>query len=132
MRYRAAGGEPLAVLGFFGAAAWKIAPRDKLVGRDPETRRRNLPLAVDNAGFLILPRVRIKNLASHILGLVERRLPADREGRYALRPVLLKTFCETPRFEGTCYRVANWIKVGVAAASSISGTNVISRSRTSG
>ena len=129
MRYRAAGGEPLAVLGF-GAAAWKIAPRDKLVGRDPETRRRNLPLAVDNARFLILPRVRIKNLASHILGLVERRLPDDREGRYALRPVLLETFCETPR--GTCYRAANWIKVGVAAASSISGTNAISRSRTSG
>ncbi len=37
MRYlvRAAGGEPLAVLGF-GAAAWKIAPRDELVEpRDP-------------------------------------------------------------------------------------------------
>ena len=58
MRYRAAGGEPLAVLGF-GAAAWKIAPRDKLVGWDPETRRRNLPLAVDNAGFLILPWPRV-------------------------------------------------------------------------
>ena len=114
MRYfvRAAGGEPLAVLGF-GAAAWKIAPRDKLVGWDPETRRRNLPLAVNNARFLILPWVRIKNLASHILALVERRLPDDWEGRYALRPVLLETFCETPRFEGTCYRAANWIKVGV-------------------
>ena len=41
MRYfaRAVDGEPLAVLGF-GAAAWKIAPRDKLVGsRDPPPHR---------------------------------------------------------------------------------------------
>ena len=113
MRYlvRAAGGEPLAVLGF-GAAAWKIAPRDELVGWNPETRRRNLPLAVNNARFLILPWVRINNLASHILALVERRLPDDWERRYALRPVLMETFCESPRFEGSCYRAANWIKVG--------------------
>ena len=113
MRYfvRAADGETLAVLGF-GAAAWKIAPRDKLVGWDSETRRRNLPLVVNNARFLILPWVRIRNLASHILALVERRLPDDWDLRYALRPVLLETFCETPRFAGTCYRAANWIKVG--------------------
>ena len=39
-----------ATLGF-GAAAWKIAPRDKFVG--PETRRRDLPLAA--ARSLILP-----------------------------------------------------------------------------
>ena len=114
MRYlaRAAGGEPLAVLGF-GAAAWKIAPRDKLVGWTPETRRRNLPLVVNNARFLILPWVRINNLASHILALIERRLPDDWENRYALRPVLLETFCESLRFEGICYRAANWMKVGM-------------------
>ncbi len=102
---RAADGEALAVLGF-GAAAWKIAPRDKCVGWDPEARRRNLPLVVNNARAL--PWVRIKNLASHVLTLVERRLPDDWESRYA--PVLLETFCETPRFEGTCYRAAS--KVG--------------------
>ncbi len=27
-------------------------------------------------------------------------------------PVLLETFCESPRFRGTCYRAANWIHVG--------------------
>ena len=26
--------------------------------------------------------------------------------------MLLETFCETPRFAGTCYRAANWIHVG--------------------
>ena len=48
----------------------------------------------------------------HPLALVERRLPDDWESRYALGPVLLETFCETPRFEGICYRAANWIRVG--------------------
>ena len=28
------------------------------------------------------------------------------------RPVLLETFCEKPRFAGSCYRAANWIHVG--------------------
>ena len=39
----------------FGAAAWKTAPRDRFVGWTPERRRRNLPLVVNNARFLILP-----------------------------------------------------------------------------
>ncbi len=106
---RSAEGEPLAVLGF-GAAAWKIAPRDS--GWDAECRRRNLPFVVNNARFLILPWVRIRHLASHILAQVQRRLPDDWDRRYALRPVLLETFCETQRFEGTCYCAANWIRVG--------------------
>ena len=26
--------------------------------------------------------------------------------------MLLETFCQTPRFRGTCYRAANWIHLG--------------------
>ena len=113
LRYfaRAAGGEPLALFGF-GAAAWKTAPRDRFVGWTPEARQRNLPLVVNNARFLILPWIRIPNLASHLLAQVERRLPDDWRRRYAIRPVLLETFCETPRFDGAAYRSANWIPVG--------------------
>ena len=106
MRYfvRAADGEALAVLGF-GAAAWKIAPRDKCVGWDPETRRRT----AGGQQRQIPDPALARNLASHVLTLVERRLPDDWESRYALRPVLLETFCETPRFAGTCYRAASKI-----------------------
>ena len=39
-------------------------------------------------------------------------LPADWEGRYGYRPVLLETFVERDRFAGTCYRAANWTCVG--------------------
>ena len=113
MRYfvRAPNGEPLAVLGF-GAAAWKTAPRDEFIGWSPAVRQRNLALVVNNARFLILPWIRIRNLASHLLAHLQRRLPHDWERRYALRPVLLETFCETSRFLGTSYQSANWLCVG--------------------
>ena len=61
---------------------------------------------------MILPWVQVPNLASHLLALAARQLPDDWRQRYRIRPVLLKTFCESQRFRGTCYRAANWIHVG--------------------
>jgi len=113
LRYfvHAADGALLALLGF-GAAAWKTAPRDRFIGWDAATRERNLARVVNHARFLILPWVRIPCLASHLLACVERQLPRDWQSRYKVTPVLLETFCETPRFAGTCYRAANWIHLG--------------------
>jgi len=101
----------LAVLGF-GAAAWKVAPRDHYIGWTPEQRAQNLHLVVNNARFLILPWVNSRNLASRILALVAKRLPDDWRARYQYTPVLLETFVERQRFAGTCYRAANWIHIG--------------------
>ena len=67
---------------------------------DPETRRRTA------GGQRCGPCPGSRT--SRPLALVERRLPGDWEGRYALRPV--ETFCESPR--GTCYRAACWTGVG--------------------
>jgi len=101
----------LALLGF-GAAAWKVAPRDHFIGWSEPQRQRNLHRVANNARFLILPWIRSRNLASRLLGLVCRRLPDDWQHRYGYRVVLLETFVETPRFRGTCYKAANWIEVG--------------------
>jgi hypothetical protein len=106
-----AAGHIVAALGF-GASAWKVKPRDQLIGWTTDQRQRNLHLVVNNARFLILPWIRCKNLASRILALVSRRLPADWQARYAYRPVLLETFVEKPRFTGTCYKAANWRHLG--------------------
>ncbi|MFP4572481.1 MAG: Druantia anti-phage system protein DruA, partial [Desulfobacterales bacterium] len=57
---------PVACLGW-GGAAWKVACRDAMIGWDPETRKKNLHMVVNNVRFLILPWVRIKNLASRLL-----------------------------------------------------------------
>ena len=104
-------GWPVAMLGF-STAAWKTAPRDRFIGWTPEVRQKNLAFVVDNPRFLILPWVRVPNLASHILSIVRRRLPEDWRRQYAIDPVLIETFVETPRFTGATYRASGWIHVG--------------------
>ena len=47
-----------------------------------------------------------------ILAMAARRLPSDWDAIYGYRPVLLETFVEKPRFEGTCYKAANWRYLG--------------------
>lgn len=102
---------PVAFLGF-GAAAWRVAPRDLFIGWSDDQRQSRLNLVINNARFLILPWIRHKNLASHIISLVSRRLPPDWEARYAIRPVLAETFVDDNLYRGTCYRAANWKHVG--------------------
>ena len=104
-------GWPLAMIGF-STAAWKLAPRDTLIGWTPQLREKNLPLDVDNPRFLILPWIKIPNLGSHILALVRRRLPEDWAEHYNTTPVLIETFVETPRYTGAVYRASGWIHVG--------------------
>ncbi len=105
------GDQVLALLGF-GAAAWTTAPRDEYIGWDAETRKRNLHLIINNARFLILPWVHSKNLGSKILSMASKRICGDWVARYNYEPVLLETFVEKERFQGTCYKAANWICVG--------------------
>ena len=95
-----------------GAAAWKVAPRDLFIGWTPAQRERNLHLVINQARFLILPWVQIKNLASSLLSLLTTQIASDWEELYAYRPVLMETFVEQDRFRGTCYRAANWTHVG--------------------
>lgn len=112
LRYFAlSNGQTLALLGF-GAAAWKVAPRDNFIGWSHEQRKKHLHLIVNNARFLILPWVHSKNLASKLLAMVAKRLPHDWNSHYGYSPLLLETFVEHSRFHGTCYKAANWIYVG--------------------
>ena len=55
----------LAVVGF-GASAWKAAPRDRFIGWSVAQREARLQLVVNNARFLILPWVQVRNLASTV------------------------------------------------------------------
>lgn len=102
---------PVACL-LFGSAAWKTAPRDRFIGWDPATRRRNLHLMTNNTRFLILPWIRIAHLASFILGAGLGRLRRDWMAKYAHDLCLVETFVDRSRFAGTCYRAANWRRIG--------------------
>jgi hypothetical protein len=102
---------PVAAL-LFGAAAWKVASRDRFIGWTVEQRHRNLHRVANNMRFLIPPWVRVDHLASHVLAQVSRRISRDWEQRHGHGLALLETFVERPRFSGTCYRAANWLAVG--------------------
>lgn len=102
---------PLAAL-IFGAAAWKCAARDRFIGWNAAEREAKLHLLANNMRFLILPWVQVKHLASHLLGLVVHRLSRDWQSKYGHPIYLLESFVQRDRFQGSCYRAANWICAG--------------------
>ena len=97
----------------FSAAAWRLGVRDEWIGWSESTRAARLKQVVGNSRFLILPSVKVKNLASHVLGLATQRLAGDWQARYGERLLLVETFVDTRRYEGTCYRAANWLDLGL-------------------
>lgn len=99
----------------FSASAWKVRVRDEWIGWDSATREKGLHLIVNNSRFLILPNIRVKNLASRILSLCASQLGIDFAESYGYKPALLETFVEKGRYLGTCYRAANWICLGDTA-----------------
>lgn len=104
-------GRDLACL-LFGAAAWKTRPRDQFIGWSDAVRPRHLFLLANNTRFLILPWVKVPHLASHLLAAILKRISADWQQKYGHPLHLVETFVERDRFRGTCYRAANWKRVG--------------------
>jgi hypothetical protein len=97
---------------WFAAAAWRCRDRDRFIGWDDGARAQNLPLLATNTRFLILPWVRVPHLASHLLGSIVRRIAQDWQRKYGHELCALETFIDRDRFTGTCYRAANWLRVG--------------------
>jgi len=67
---------------------------------------------VANSRFVIARGVRVKNLASKVLAMAQKRLVKDWQQAYGYSPLLLETYVESQRFAATSYRAANWIYVG--------------------
>ena len=102
------------VVGCIGwaSAAWKVGCRDTHIGWCTEQRRIQLPSVVNNVRFLILPWIQIEHLASKALAYSLRGLGGVWLERFGHSPVLAETFVDPSRFAGTCYRAANWQKIG--------------------
>ena len=105
------GGRPIACLSW-GSAAWKVACRDQYIGWSAAVRKHNLYRVINNTRFLVLPFIQVPNLASHLLSQNLRLLLQDWPRIYAHRPVLVETFVQEP-YAGTCYKAANWLRLGV-------------------
>jgi hypothetical protein len=100
----------------FSAAMWRLKARDKYIGWTEAAQRANLDRIVCNSRLLIVPTVRVPNLASHVLSLCMVPLVDDWTVRYGYEPVLVETFVDPKRFSGTCYRAANWVRIGQTVA----------------
>jgi hypothetical protein len=96
----------------FSAAAWKCAARDQWIGWDFRHQYDRLHLLANNSRLLILPDWHQPNLASRVLSRCERRLRCDWPQHFGHRLLLLETFVDPQRFQGTLYRAANWVEVG--------------------
>src|SRR5512135_2721085 len=96
----------------FSASALKCAARDRWIGWDLRLQYDRLKLIVNNSRFLILPDWHLPNLGSRILSLCQRRLNGDWQKAFGHSVLMLETFVDPERFEGTVYRAANWFYVG--------------------
>jgi hypothetical protein len=96
----------------YSSPAWRIRARDQWIGWSDAVRRANLQRIVSQSRFLILPWVRVPNLASHVLAKSARELPAVWQARFNVTPLLLETLVDASRYSGACYRAANWLCVG--------------------
>jgi Druantia protein DruA/DDE_Tnp_1-associated len=96
----------------FSAAAWKCSARDQWIGWSPRHQYDRLKLVANNSRFLIFPDRHIPNLGSRVLSMCQRRLPSDWQNTFGHPLLLLETFVDPQRFNGTVYRAANWLCVG--------------------
>lgn len=104
-------GEWVALIGW-GTGVFKCADRDKWIGWRKDQQWKRLKYIANNQRFLILPEVRVENLASRILALNTRRISKDWEKRYGHPLLLVESFVEGGRFLGTCYKAAGWELLG--------------------
>jgi SRSO17 transposase len=101
---------PIAALSY-NRAALHVGVRDSFLNWTPAQKLKFLPRVVNNNRFLVLPWVRVKNLASHLLARTLKRLRQDWPRLFGTEPFLVETFID-PRYPGTCYQAANWCYLG--------------------
>jgi hypothetical protein len=105
--------------------AWSVSARDIILqkaGFDKICSRRQ---GINNGRFLILPWVTVPNMASYILALATKTILIDWSKYYSVIPLYLETFVDPTRYYGTCYKAANWLKLGSTKGFKKIGSNYI-------
>ena len=105
------GRQPLGCM-MFSPSAWALEDRDKWIGWTEQDRSQRLVYVLNSSRFLLLPWIRIHNLASWALGQAVRRIKEDWLENFLYAPVLLETFIDPAHYKGSCYKAAGWQKVG--------------------
>ena len=104
-------GRPIACFAW-SSPPHKLRPRDRFIGWSMAARDQNRHLIAYNPRFLIPPWVKVKHLASHLLGRMAKLLPGAWARVYGHEVCYLETFVDSERYAGTCYKAANWTVLG--------------------
>ena len=98
----------------FQQASVRLRCRDEWIGWHGKAYRKRLNQVIQNARFLILPWVRVSNLASKSWSLVRAQLARDWHSRWKVTPVLVESFVdrEGQGFSGASYRAGGWRRIG--------------------
>ena len=97
----------------FSGAAKSMSKRERWIGWTEKQRLNNLAWVINNSRFLIFPWVKVKNLASHVLGQINRQIRAHWQESWGYSPVLMETFVDPAYYQGICYKAANWQYLGM-------------------
>ena len=98
----------------WGSASYRLKDRDAFVGWTPRLLAERQKLVAMNRRFTLLGgRGERPNLASQVLGLAVRELPALWREAHGYEPLLAETFCDMEASAGTCYRAAGWRPLGL-------------------
>ncbi|MFW6149630.1 MAG: Druantia anti-phage system protein DruA [Atribacterota bacterium] len=104
-------GKWVALIGWTGPS-FKLADREQWLGWCKAHKKQRVKYIANNARLLILPGCHQKNLASKTLALNLKRLADDWADKYHHPVVLVETFVDPSRFNGTCYRAAGFKEIG--------------------
>jgi len=105
-------GRWFALIGW-SAAAFKCKVRDQWIGWPFLFQQKRLSFIANNSRFLIMPDVRLPNLASRVLALNLKRLSSDWQRLYHHPIYLAETFVDPRYFKGTCYKAQGWEFLGL-------------------
>lgn len=102
---------PVAALSW-SAPALKLRVRDHFIGWSDDQRKAHLNRIANNSRFLILPWVRVPNLASHVLSLNIGQIKRNWPQYFKTELLLLETFVDPRFFNAISYKAANWKFIG--------------------
>lgn len=96
----------------FSSPVWRLARRDTVLSECGLATADIHERVINNTRFVLLPSARVEHLASRVLSVATQQVALDWAWYYAVRPLVVETFVQPSRFDGTCYKAANWLHIG--------------------
>lgn len=96
----------------FSSPVWRLDARDRILIKCGLRLADLHDQVINNTRFVLLPQARVEHLASKVLSVALHQVATDWEEYYAVQPLVAETFVQPSKFDGTCYKAANWLHIG--------------------